>query len=245
MNKKDDKERGILIRILTNSEIQKGIAFFSIALILAFSAIIPVVEEEIDTGMVDAINDGPELISIYYPGYRVTNATLDLNFSSIEDTDTGTSRISILDHQYRILFEENITSNENKSWELAELDLDRDPNWISFENISLEYTYTVIHESRPYGLLSLPALFFTFVGMVFAFRGKGIILGEIKRKQMEEERKKKVEEREEKTEEEKTIKEDEIEGEVIFGGDEEKEGEADHINFMGVPDEEDEEDREM
>ncbi|MEF8873969.1 MAG: hypothetical protein V5A88_04775 [Candidatus Thermoplasmatota archaeon] len=249
MNDESDEERGILIRILANEDIQKGIAFFSIALILAFSAILPVPEEEVETGRVNTTDGEPEHEKIYYPGYRVRNATLELNISSIVEDHTATSRVSLLDYDFNTLYQENITSNESRSWEITEKDLPRDPTWIYFENISLNYTYTLKHESRPYSLLSIPAIIFTLVGMVFAFKGKGIILGEIKQKQIEEEARKKREERKKESEKDKrkNLTEEEIEEEVIYSGEDsmeesmEKKGDAEHINFMGVPDEDDEE----
>lgn len=251
----DGKERGILVKMLTNKDIQKGIAFFSVALILAFSAILPVAEEEVDTGTVDTIEDDedpqPEYVSIYYPGYQVTNATLELDIDSIgeEGNDNATSRIGILDHQFDILHEENITSEESRTWEITEKNLGRAPSRIYFENISLSYTYTLNYERRPYGLLSLPAIFLTLIGMIFAFRGKAVILGEIKQKQMEEEAKKEQEEREDRSDEEdkseSTLEEEvEKEEEVIYSGEDgtEEKGDAEHVNFMGILEEDEEED---
>jgi len=221
MNKKNDKERGLLIRILSSKDIQKGIAFFSIALILAFAAVIPVTEEEFTENTIEE----EAIEEIDYPGYRVLNATLNI----LE----GSSNLSIQDFEGNALLNESIA--EGDSIELTEIESERNPNRLVFTDIegNLTYSYHLEYSRRPYGLLSLPAGLFTLVGMVFAFRGKGVILGEIKMKQMEEEEREKEEKREK----------GEIEEEVIFEGEdgEEKKGEADHINFMGVPDEEDEE----
>ncbi len=323
MSGKDEKEEGILVRILKNKDIQKAVVFFSIALILAFTAILPIAQEEVKADTVDTIDGGTENESIYYPGYRVGSAILELNFTSIagylfsldhteyeeyieegpvdktlrevfededhrlEDdanlseesdiwfiyenetreyrieideekgymnivkTDAFTSRVSILDSRFNTLYYENITSDESMTWNITEKGLVRSPSWLSFENVSLNYTYTLNYESRPYSLLSLPAIFFTFVGMVFAFRGKGMLLGEIKQKQMEEEAKRKREESEESDEDDTgadSVAEGIDEEDVIYEGESpstsetEKKEEAEHIDFMGIPDEDDSED---
>ncbi len=230
MNGKNEKERGLLKRILSNKDIQKGIAFFSIALILAFSAVIPVTEEEFNENTIE--DDAMEQIN--FPGYRVHDAILNIT--------QGTTNLAIQDFQGNVLLNETVS--EGDSIDLTDIDSPRDPNLLVFTNVqgNLTYTYDLQYSRRPYGLLSLPAAFFTLIGMVFAFKGKGLILGEIKQRKMEEEARKKQEERDDVEEKDKSTGEDEISGEVIFEGESTrtKKGEADHINFMGLPDEDDE-----
>lgn len=242
MNDKEDEERGLLIRIFSSKDIQKGMAFFSIALILAFAAVIPVTD--VDVVSEKDISGPHHLKEIPYSGYNVINATLEMS-------TTGRANLSIQDslgEDAQVLLKESVSKGENETIYLTEKEFSKNPRWLNFTSVegNLTYTYTFKYSHNPYGLLSLPAGFFTLVGMVFAFRGKGVILGEIKRKQMEEERRKKLEEREEKADEEISIEEEEIEGEVIYEGeDSDKEkSETDHINFMGIPDEEDEEESE-
>jgi len=229
MKGKNNKERGLLTKILSNKDIQKGIAFFSVALILAFAAVIPVTEEEFTE---NTIQEDGDVEQINFPGYRVLNATLNIL--------QGSTNLVIQDFEGNELLNESVSAGD--SLELTEIDSRRDPNLLVFTNIrgNLTYTYDLVYSRRPYGLLSLPAGLFTLIGMIFAFKGRGFIQGEIERKRMEEEEKKKQDEREELEEKEKITMEEEIEGEVIFEGSEAKTGEADHINFMGVPDEEDE-----
>ncbi|MBS3781555.1 MAG: hypothetical protein KGY66_01780 [Candidatus Thermoplasmatota archaeon] len=242
MSNKADKERGILIRILSSKDIQKGVAFFSIALILAFTAVIPVTEKEIVRE--EEIKEAPHIKEIPYPSYRVINATLEVSTTGKVNVSLQNS---LLGNDTRVWGPETVGSgNEtgNETFDLTEIDLEGVPRWLNFTDIqgNLNYTYTVEYSHNPYGLLSLPAGLFTLIGVVYAFRGKGVILGEIKRKQMEDEARKKEKEREEKAEEEKSSEEEEIEGEVIFEGEDthEEKDEADHIDFMGVPDEDEE-----
>ncbi len=230
MSEKNDKDRGLILRILSNKDIQKGIAFFSLALILAFAAVIPVAEEEFNQNTIE--EEGVEEIN--FPGYRVHNATVNI----LE----GSSNLIVQDFDGNELFNESVSAGN--SIDLTDLDGNRDPNLLVFRDIgenNLTYSYILEYSRRPYGLLSLPAAFLTLIGMVFAFKGKGIILGEIKSKQMEEKRKKEEREKEEKITEEKDLGE-----EVIFEKEDshEEKGEADHINFMGVPKEDDEENKE-
>ncbi len=240
MNEKTDKDRGLLIRILSSKDIQKGIAFFTIALILAFAAVLPVTGE--DAVSEQEIEGDEHFEEIPYPGYRVYNATLELSTTRRVDLRIKDS----LEEDAEVLMDEiRVQEGEDKIIDLTEIDSERVPRVLHFYYISgsLNYTYTVEYARRPYGLLSLPAGLFTLIGMVFAFKGKGIILGEIKRKQMEDEARKREEEREEEKKREKSTRGEEIEGEVIFEGEgtDEERGEADHVNFMGIQDEEDEE----
>ncbi|MFP4000351.1 MAG: hypothetical protein ACLFSM_02350 [Thermoplasmata archaeon] len=239
MNDKDDEERGLVIRVLSSKDIQKGIAFFIIALILAFVAVTPVPAEERVSD--EGIEETPHLERISYPSYQEVNATLEVS-------TTGSVNVSVhgsLGENSTVWGPKTVESG-SETFYLTDIDSERVPRWLNFTDLegNLTYTYTVQYSQNPYGLLSLPAAFFALLGMIFAFRGQGAILGEIKKKQMEEEARKKEKEREEVSDEEKA-KSKEIESEVIYEREESEgeKGEADHINFMGLPDEENEEEK--
>jgi len=250
MNKEDDKERGILIRILSNKDIQKGIVFFVAALILAFVAVTPATSTNVEEDTIKEDEDAPN-VQINYPIYDVINATLELEIVSEEE---GRAYIEIQNETNEVLEEKTLTrsgAQEIIDLEVVAEDSGEIPAWLSF-NVSegqLRYAIIFTYTGSPYGILSLPAALFTLIGMVYAFKGKGVILGEIKRKQMEEEARMQQEERKKEFGSEQSTGEEGIEGDVIYGengADEptEKKGEADHINFMGIPDEEDNDERE-
>jgi len=244
-NDKQD-ERGILLRIISNPDIQKGFVFFALALILAFSAVITTVEEDVDSDTFSPEDHGL-VTNINYPRMReIDEATLEIR--SDEELESEAT-IRILDSDYEPIFlPEEWTTSDRESMDLSEVEnisldltlLDEDPRHFSFNVTegSLTYTYTVSYPRKPYGLLSLPAALFTLIGMVYAFKGKGAILGEIKRRQMEKETEKMREKKEEEKDEDKEISED-----VIYEGtgSSKKGQEAEHINFMGVPDDSEEE----
>jgi len=248
---KSDGEGSLLIRILSDSDIQKAIAFFSIALILAFAAVTTTIETDQLRDEISA-DDGDrdfttEFESIYYPIFLdLRNSTLDF---IAKETNTNFS-LEILDSDFEHLWSRSYTLEEGEKEseylpDLDGIDQENPPNYLNF-NVTegnLSYTYTVSYSRSPYGLLSLPAALFTLLGMVFGFRGKGVILGEIKRKQMRKKEKERREEREKKNE-----KEDNEDGgysrEVIYEGEkreksdqQRKKGDASHIDFMGLPEE--------
>ncbi|MFP3871652.1 MAG: hypothetical protein ACOCTR_02395 [Candidatus Natronoplasma sp.] len=248
MKKEEKGERGLIVRILSNPDIQKGLVFFAVALILAFSAVITTVEEDVDKGTIGSDEIGL-VTNINYPRFmELDNATLRLEGDEEVRTE---ATIRILNSNYEnITLPEGWTSGRRTIMDLSEVEnktldmtsLKERPRHISF-NVTqgnLTYTYTVSYPTKPYSILSLPAAALTLIGMVYAFKGKGVILGEIKRKQMEKEQKER---------EKKDLK---SRDEVVYEGDgsekgsmdKDKSGEADHIDFMGVPDgsEEDEED---
>ncbi|MFW6065125.1 MAG: hypothetical protein ACOC8Y_06085 [Candidatus Natronoplasma sp.] len=246
MNKKDDKERGILIRILSNKDIQKGIVFFVAALILAFVAVTPATSTNVEEETISEEEYTPN-VPINYPIYDVINATLELEIIS----DSGDAEIEIQNETHAVLESEILEGGGDL--EIIDLEALAEeegevPSWLNFTNINGELRYAIIftYIGSPYGLLSLPAALFTLIGIVFAFKGKGVILGEIRRKQMEEEARKQEEERKEDSESEKSADETKIEGEIIYEGDEtpKKKDEADHINFMGIPSEDDDDEKE-
>ncbi|MBS3816024.1 MAG: hypothetical protein KGY76_00485 [Candidatus Thermoplasmatota archaeon] len=241
MKEKDEDDRGILIRIISNKDIQKGFGLFAIALILAFTSVTTTIETDVKDEEV-----GPEEESferIHYPRYTVRNATLELDFEPDGDSTTHSeAEIKVLNASYDDIWE--TTWNQNFSRTIDMTDLDGTPYYLSFNvtNGTLTYSYSVTYPNKPYSILSLPAIVFTLVGMVYAFKGRGVILGEIKMKRMEEERKKQMEKRkEEKEETSEEEDEDEESRKVIYEGDKDetgsKKGGADHINFMGLPDE--------
>lgn len=312
-----DKEHGLLYRIFSNKDIQKGIALFSIALIMAFSAIMPVTEGEVEEDSIvvgyrfslerteyeQYLEDGPidrsleeafedegyglhqdtelseadgswyiyendthtyrieiedenleiyeevdshqQYVRINYPGYNIINGTLELDF---EPREEGTElRVEIQNRDFEALEVITLTRFDNHSFiDLTEIDWRDSPRFlnITLDGGSMDYTYSIDYSRRPLRLLSLPALFFTFIGMVYAFKGKGVILGEIKRKQMEEEEREKMQERKEEISEE-DVSSGPDDREVIYEGDgtssKESKGDADHISFMGLPEDEDDE----
>ncbi len=250
MEGKSDGEGSLLIRIFSDKDIQKAIAFFSIALILAFAAVTTTTETDQTPGEISA-DDGDADFTIknepiYYPRLiALKNSTLELR---AEETYTNLS-LEIRDSDFESLWDNSYELAEDQEVslylpDLRGIDQENSPNFLSF-NVTegnLTYTYTVSYSHSPYGLLSLPAAFFTLIGVVFGFKGKAVILGEIKRRQMEEEEKKK------KGKEKESSKGDEYAREVIYDGEEESDqqrekGDASHINFMGVP-EEDKDDEE-
>ncbi len=252
-NKEDEK--GILIRILSNPDIQKGFAFFGLALILAFSAVVTTVEEDVDRDTIGPDDNGL-VINIHYPRLReIDNASLEMKG---DDDDESKATIKILNSTYDpISLPQEWTTGDSQSMNLTEVEnksldlrlLEDTPRHFSF-NVTegnLTYTYTVSYPSKPYAILSLPAALLTLIGMVYAFKGKGVILGEIKRRQAEKEARKKKEERGKEKEEEDVEEESETSKDVIYEGTgaEKGGGEADHLDFMGVTDDsKDEEDEE-
>lgn len=240
MNKKDDDRKGLLRRIFSNKDIQKGIAFLSVALILAFSAVIPVTENDVVQNTIEE----DDVENIHYPGYRVINATLEVS-------TTNFVHVSIQDVERNELYEEDVGGDIGGGSTVIDLtevapNSERDPEFIVFDEVTgeLNYTYDLSYSRRPLTLLSLPAVFFLFVGMVFAYRGKGVILGEIKMSKQREE----AEEEGEQARKEESGSEEGSEGEeheVVYEGEsEKKQADGSHVNFMGIPDEEDEEDEE-
>jgi len=243
MAEKSDDEGSLLIRILSDSDIQKAIAFFSIALILAFISVTTVTETN-QIGDEIGVED-PGYYKIDYPTLlELRNSTLEMK---AEQENTNFS-LEILASDLEILWSNNYTlaENEEKSEYLPVLEgiePESSPTYLNF-NVTegnLTYIYTVSYSRSRYGILSLPAAFFTLVGMVFGFKGKAVILGEIKRKQMIEEDKKKKEDRK-KNKEKEYSEGDEYGGEVIYEGEKSEEsykqrekGDASHINFMGLP----------
>ncbi len=244
-DKKED--RGLLIRILSDRNIQLGFAFLTIALILAFVGAISELRTSTVSGDVGVEDKWDK---IYYP-YNAINSTLKLKYDS-----NGTNEEALIwfedGYPYRNdskvigirdpesgFVKENITLKDDESTKLDLENLERTPTTINFNFTegSLEYNYTVNYANKPYGLLSLPAMFFLLLGMVFAFRGKGVILAEIKRKKMEEEQDEKGKRKEKKLAEEKTEEEN-----VVYEG-ESGGGEADHIDFMGMSQEDEEEEK--
>jgi len=248
---KRDDEGSLLIRILSDSNIQKAIAFFSIALILAFISVTTVTE----TNQIrDEIGvEDPGFYKIDYPTLlELRNSTLEMK---AEEENTNFS-LEILASDLQILWSNNYTlaENEEKSEYIPDLEgiePESSPTYLNF-NVTegnLTYMYTVSYSRSRYGLLSLPAAFFTLIGMVFGFKGKAVILGEIKRKQMIEEEKKKKEERK-KGKEKEDSEGDEYGGEVIYEGEKTEEGyqqrekdNSSHINFMGIPEEDNDDEK--
>jgi len=246
MNKDDDKERSLLIRILSNGDIQKGMVFFVAALILAFVAVTPATSTNVTEGTRE--EDGfQENERINYPVYDIINATLELEIIS----DSGSANVQIQNETREYVLDEFSLSGggDQEIIDLVSLadETEQTPAWLNFtvDEGTLQYSVIFTYTGSPYGILSLPAALFTLIGMVYAFKGKGVILGEIQMKQMEEEARKQQEERAGDIVEEEGYSEEETDNEVIYEGDEttEHKGEADHINFMGIPDEDDEEKR--
>ncbi len=241
MNKDNDKERSLLIRILSNGDIQKGMVFFVAALILAFVAVTPATSTNVTEGTRE--EDGfQENERINYPVYDIINATLELEIIS----DSGSANVQIENETHVALNEYSlIGGGDQEIIDLVNLadETEQTPAWLNFtvEEGILQFSLIFTYTGSPYGILSLPAALFTLIGMVYAFKGKGVILGEIQMKKMEEEARKQQKEgardivEEESRSEEGTDK-------VIYDGDDttEHKGEADHINFMGIPDEEEE-----
>ena len=244
MNKDNDKERSLLIRILSNGDIQKGLVFFIAALILAFVAVTPATSSNVIEGTRD--EDGfQQNEQINYPIYDIINATLELEITS----DDGDAIIEIQNQTHVALGEYRLRGGgDEETVDLMNLadETDKVPAWLNFtvNEGTLKYSIIFTYTGSPYGILSLPAALFTLIGMVYAFKGKGVILGEIQMKQMEEEARKQQEDKKNDFEG-KESKEEVIDDNVIYDGDDttEHKGEADHINFMGIPDEDEEEKR--
>jgi len=242
MNKDDDKERSLLIRILSNGDIQKGIVFFVAALILAFVAVTPATSTNVTEGTRE--EDGfQENEQITYPVYDIINATLELEIIS----DSGSANVQIENETHVALNEYSlIGGGDQEIIDLVNLadETEQTPAWLNFtvEEGILQFSLIFTYTGSPYGILSLPAALFTLIGMVYAFKGKGVILGEIQMKKMEEEARKQQKEGARDIVEEEGYSEEETDNEVIYEGDDttEHKGEADHINFMGIPDEEEE-----
>lgn len=244
MKKKNNEERGMIVRILTNPDIQKGFSLLALALLLAFSAVISTVSEEVEEkGTISEDDDEADklITGINYPSMRtIENATLE-----IEADDEVDFEVKILDSEWKPLY------NESNRYKIDLTELEGTPNHFSFNVLegNLTYIYTIAYVSRPYGLLSIPAVFVLLLGMIYSFKGKGVILGEIKRKKMEQEHREKRKERKkskgEGTTKEKSTDSDSAPGDkVIYSGDKkEKRGDADHVNFMGVPDESEDEEK--
>lgn len=238
MKDEDSEDGGILIRVFSNSDIQKGFGLFAIALILAFASVMTTTETDVK-GPEEIVPEDHGFKRINYPTYTVRNATLELDFDP-DDEPTGAvkAEIKILNGSYDSIWRTNWYENDSLTLDMMEVD--GNPVFLSFNvtNGNLTYTYTVTYSASPYGILSLPAALLTMIGMIYAFKGKGVILGEIKRKRMEREAKKKKEERGSDTSEE----EEQMSKKVIYGGGKEgsKESDADHIDFMGISKESDE-----
>ncbi len=246
------KSKGsLVVRIISNPDIQKGFVLFALALILAFSAVITTVEDDTDKDSIEPDDQGL-VKDIRYPHLRnVENSTLELRGEeetnlSLRILNTNFQPISLPgtwadETGERINL--TIAEDENRSLDLTELD--DIPRHFDF-NVTegnLTYVYYVSYATSPYGILSLPAILLTIIGMVYAFKGKGALLGEIKERQIEEEERKIKARRQKKYEKGKDREHFE---DVIYEG-EKKEGKpSDHVNFMGIPEgsEEDEEDQE-
>lgn len=241
MSKKDKGERSLILRILSNRDIQIGAVLLLIAVILAFAAVVPVAGEMNAEGVLSS--DDPGFVEIDFPALRhLRNATLEV----IADDDVGSAIVRV-NHSADLEldsfqlsggqdFTKDLTNLVPEDQEFGE----ENPRFLVFEfdegNIS--YDYTATYESQRYRYLSIPAGILTLIGMVFAWKGHGALKGEIIRKRMEEEAKKKKEDRQEKEDEisKKTGSEEkELDEDVIYEGDQEKRSDGSHINFMGIP----------
>lgn len=242
---KENDDRGLLIRIFSDKDIQIAVALFAIALILAFAAVTTTTETERLRDILETEDDEPEFTreEIYYPGLLdVSNATLEF---IAEGGDTNFT-VELLNSDFDPLWsntyelEEGEGVNESVP-DLHGIDSEDPPEHLEISNVTggnLIYTYTVSYSRSPYGLLSIPAMIITLIGMVFGFRGHTVILGEIKRKKMLEKEKEKKEERAER-EEGESEEADEKLGEVIYededGERSQEKGDGSHVDFMGIP----------
>ncbi len=246
MSKDKRKSKSLLLRILTNKDIQKSVIFFTIALILSFASIQTVTEtDRTPSGQVE--EDETAFESIYYPTMMdLINATLELKAE-----ETANTSFELLDEDLGILYSSTIELEEGEEKEkylpdLRDFDRGNSPSYLNLtvENGTLSYTYIVSYSRSPYGLLSLPAIFLAFLGLVFGFKGKGHILGEIKERKLEEKEREKTTERVE-SKEDISHSED-----VIYNGGGQKgdksiedteKGDASHVDFMGISREDNEE----
>ncbi len=246
MSKKDRSERNLLLRILSNRDIQIGAVLLLIAVILAFAAVVPVMGEinaENEVG-----SDDPGVLEIDFPALRhLRNATLEV----IADDDVGTANVRINHSADLELDSFQLSGGQNLTRNLTDLvPEDREfgeenPRFVVFEfdegNIS--YNYTATYEHQRFRILSIPAVVLTLIGMVFAWKGHGALKGEIMMKRMEEEARKKEEAEKASQIEKADSKKDEKEPEedVIYEGDQQKKSDGSHIDFMGIPKDDEEE----
>jgi len=235
MNKKGESG-SILLRILSDRNIQIGFTLLAVALILAFVGALPERVSSTEDG--EVTQEGESFRAITQP-YLPINSSMTFNYSEgesariwFEDDEGDKIPLDERNEQYEI----ELGDGENHTQDLTEL-VTR-PRTVHFNLTSgvLEYSHTITTETKPYGLLSFPALLFLLIGMVYAFKGKGVIAAEIKRKKMieeEKEMKKKREEEKEEASDEKTI----------YPG-EEKQEEGQHVDFMGMSDSSEDEEKE-
>ncbi|MEF8832674.1 MAG: GEVED domain-containing protein [Candidatus Thermoplasmatota archaeon] len=178
---------------------------------------------------------------------------IDLNYSADSSTDNAKAKIWFEDdfpyeedsERIRInregyeQYDTNITLRDGENFTQDITKLEERPRTVNFNLTGgqLEYSHTITYETKPYGLLSFPALVFLLIGMVYAFRGKGVIAAELKRKRMLEE------ERSQESTKEEEKEEEEIEDEkTIYPGNNKQK--SSHVDFMGISDSSEDEKKE-
>lgn len=246
----EEKSGSVLIRMFSNRNIQLGFTLLAIALILAFVAALP---RQVSSTDNETFSEGGH-IPLSQP-YLPVNSSVTLTYN-VEDGNSGSAEIwferdgeeiSIPDvEEYEI----HLQDGESHTQDLIELE--ETPDEVHFEipdqNGQIEFSHTIVQETRPYGLLAFPALLFLFIGMVYAYKGRSVIAAELKERKMREEAKKKAKEKTQKesieVDDEGTENAEEDHKEIYPGpddepsdeGETEQKGGADHINFMGVQD---------
>lgn len=249
-------DRSLLRRILSDRNIQLGAVFLSLALIFAYVGALPESGSTTDEGTIKVEDcEDSDCFREIRSSLTAVETIIEFNYTANESDPDAEAEIWFEDgfpyeedsERVRIprpgyeQYDTNITlsDGENVSQDLNELE-DR-PRTVNFNLSSgeLEYSHTIRYQTKPYGLLSFPALLFLLIGMVYAFKGQSVIAAEIKRKRMREEEK--AQENAEEKEEEKEQKDEEISGgKTIYSG-EDKSEDAEHIDFMGISGSSDEE----
>lgn len=244
MNEDEEEDQiSVLRSMASNKDIRRGFLCLGIAVILAFTAVIPQVNTDINKGKVTP-DSGDHYIEFWTSPYMVRNSTLKLEYKS--NSTPEVVNISIENEDFNVVRNISIDTTESVKIDLTKFDSETVYLDINISEGSLYYTQRVRYTTHPYRVLSLPAAFLTILGMVYAFKGKGAILAAIQEKKEQKEKSKKEEERESKAEKEgekeetqpEESEEEETKGDQEGGTsreDQEKRADGDHIQFMGTP----------
>ncbi len=250
-------ENGSLVkRTLSNRDIQLGIIFLILALTLAFTATLSESRKTTPGKATVEKSDWREV------GRSHTEIDSKIIFNYTSENSSGSATIwfedgypyennsNRIDIERKNEIKDSIILRPGDNITIDLVNLEGPPKTVNFKITSgeLRYEHKIEYHAKPYGLLSFPALLFLLLGMVFAFRGKGVLATEIKRKRIEEKKKsKKDSKKDSKVSEYKEETEETEEENVIYPGPgKEKRQEGDHVDFMGISEtsKEEEEDNE-
>lgn len=182
-------------KIVKRKVLLAGLGLILIALLLAFASI-NIVTRTYESEEKSLEGDGDS--EVLESRFQSINSSLEMDFIPAnpgEDNEDREIEVDII-----IIYEDKNVSYELESGEPKTIELEDDANFIvSYFDSSkgnITFSQTIVYETQPYGLLSIPAFVLTIISLVLVYKGKYQM--KIERKIEEQEKKLKKKEESEK-----------------------------------------------